>query len=382
MHNSDQYTPCGPTSGPPGAGPSSGPQGGPSPSGSSSAGTDPPGDFDLLTPELILRAVEEAYGMRLTGSITPYNSYINRVYELHDEDGNAYMAKFYRPGRWSEDTILEEHDFIRDCVEMEIPTVAPIAGPEGDTLPAVEVVDSPDKGTPEAGSLREYFFALFPKRGGRNFDAESEEDWLRLGAIVGRMHTAARGRGAARRPHCLPTPVIDRCLAELDGGEAVYPDHRREFLQLVEEIRERIEPLFEGLSDSPGSAGMQRLHGDCHRGNILERPGEGLLLIDFDDMMIGPAIQDLWLLLPARAEECTLEFNLIVEGYERFLPFDYAQKQLIEPLRALRMLYYLAWSARQRNDRRFRSEHPHWGSAAFWSKEVEDLREQLQFCGE
>ena len=99
-------------------------------------------------------------------------------------------------------------------------------------------------------------------------------------------------------------------------------------------------------------------------------------------MMVGPAIQDLWLLLPSRVDDCPQEFNLIAEGYEQFLPFDYSQKPLIEPLRAMRMLYYLAWSARQRNDRRFKADHPHWGSSAFWSKEIEDLRDQLLYCGE
>lgn len=340
-----------------------------------------PGDFDLLTPELVLRAVEGAYGLSLTGHITQYNSYINRVYELHDEDGHAYMVKFYRPGRWSEEAILDEHDFIRDCVDLDIPTVAPLPDPEGESLATVELVSG--GGSEEMPALEEsgsqdlpgYHFALFPKRGGRNFDAESEEDWLRLGALVGRMHTAARQRDAVERESCLPRPIIEQCLRELGEGKAVHPDLEREFYDLAGEVLETIEPLFEGVP-------LHRVHGDCHRGNILERPGEGLLLIDFDDMMTGPAVQDLWLLLPGRAGDSPHEFNLIVEGYERFLPFDFSQKRLIEALRAMRMLYYLAWSVRQRDDRRFRLEHPHWGGKAFWIKEIEDLREQLQFCVE
>jgi Ser/Thr protein kinase RdoA (MazF antagonist) len=189
------------------------------------------------------------------------------------------------------------------------------------------------------------------------------------------MHAAARKSTAEHRQYCLPGPVIEQCVHELAQRDAVHPEHREEFFGLAEEIRCRIGPLFEDIP-------LQRVHGDCHRGNILERPGEGLLLIDFDDMMIGPAIQDLWLLLPSRVDDCPNEFNLIVEGYEQFQPFDYTQKRLIEPLRAMRMLYYLAWSARQHNDRRFKTEHPHWGSSAFWSKEIEDLRDQMLYCGE
>jgi len=324
------------------------------------------GDFEHLTPKLVLAAVEGAFGLDLTPHITPYNSYINRVFELHDEEGRVYMAKFYRPGRWSEETIMEEHTFIRDCVEMDIPTVAPLTDLDGHTLPVVELVD-------EAERVQEYFFALYPKRGGRNFDAESDEHWLRLGALVGRMHVAARRREAEHRQYCLPTPIIEQCLRELDQGEAVHPEHRQEFFEMAEELRLRIDPLFAELP-------LQRVHGDCHRGNILERPDEGLLLIDFDDMMVGPAVQDLWLLLPERADESHREFNLLAEGYERFLPFDYNQKKLIEPLRAMRMIYYLAWSARQRRDRRFQTEHPYWGGSAFWGKEIEDLREQLEYC--
>ncbi len=324
------------------------------------------GDFDYLTPKLVLAAVEGAFGLSLQNHITAYNSYINRVYELHSDEGKIYMVKFYRPGRWSEEAILEEHKFIRDCVELEIQTVAPIPDPEGQTLPVMEVVDGSEQ-------LREYSFALFPKRSGRNFDAESDDDWLRLGALVGRMHSAARVREAVHREYCLPSPIIEQCVHELKNSGAVHPDYRQEFFDLAEEVRLLIGPLFDGLQ-------LHRVHGDCHRGNILERPGEGLLLIDFDDMMVGPAVQDLWLLLPERAEESAREFSLVVEGYERFQPFDYSQKKLIEPLRIMRMLFYLSWSARQRRDSSFKSLYPHWGGSAFWSKEIEDLREQLKYC--
>lgn len=329
------------------------------------------GDFDLLTPEVVIAAVEAAFDLRLDGTMTPYASYVNRVYELHSEDRTPYMVKFYRPGRWSEAAIQEEHAFIADCVGMEIPTVAPIPDSDGDTLLTVEASGSlPDY---DQQQEQEYHFALFPKRSGRSFDADTEDDYLRLGGLVGRMHAAARSRTPQHRLHCTPAVIQDVFLQELRDSGTVHPEHSNEFFDLAETILERISGLFDGVP-------MQRVHGDCHRGNILERPGEGLLLIDFDDMMIGPAMQDLWLLLPERAPNCPAEFNLIVEGYEHFQPFDYSWKRLIEPLRAMRMLYYLAWSARQRSDARFRRDHPDWGGSAFWSKEIEDLREQLEWC--
>ena len=138
---------------------------------------------------------------------------------------------------------------------------------------------------------------------------------------------------------------------------------------------DRIVPLLEG-------AHPRVIHGDCHRGNILERSGEGLMLIDFDDMMVGPAVQDLWLLLPGHVDECRRELTHVVEGYTSFLPFDRAELSLIEPLRFARMLHFLAWQALQRHDHAFQAKNPAWGSRAFWVTEVEQLREQARIVVE
>ena len=147
--------------------------------------------FDLLAPHVVLGAVESAYGLALDGTLTAYPSYVNRVYGLAAEDGQAYVAKFYRPGRWSEEAILEEHRFVLDCAEAELPVVAPIADRDGETLASV---------TAEGGESEETFdFALYPRKGGRSFDAESDEDWVRLGALVGRLH-AVGARAAGRAP--------------------------------------------------------------------------------------------------------------------------------------------------------------------------------------
>ncbi len=319
------------------------------------------GTFDLLTPEAVLAAVEGAFPVALDGTIVTYPSYINRVYGLQTDEGEGLVAKFYRPGRWTDEAIAEEHQFLRSLADAEIPVVAPIADADGETLAELTVGDS--------GSEAAFLFALFPKRGGRNFDPESDDDWLRLGGVVGRIHAVGGIEGAPSRLTCLPGRLTAGAVEELIAAQVVHPDLRAEFEELAREIVELMIPAFQG---SP----LRRLHGDCHRGNILDRPGEGLLVIDFDDMMNGPAVQDLWLLLPGRADESRRELALLVEGYELFVAFDRESLRLIEPLRFMRMLYFLAWRARQRHDHWFKREFPDWGTKAFWIREIEDLREQ------
>ena len=145
------------------------------------------------------------------------------------------------------------------------------------------------------------------------------------------------------------------------------------------DVASRILDLITGLFDD---VEFIRIHGDCHGGNLLDRPGEGIMIIDFDDMMVGPPIQDLWLLLPDRADRCQGELTLLIQGYEQFRDFDDHTCRLIEPLRAMRIIYYLAWCSRQVNDHTFRTMHPEWGSDTFWKREVADLAHQLQVIQE
>jgi Ser/Thr protein kinase RdoA (MazF antagonist) len=321
--------------------------------------------FDLLSPQLVLSAVERCYGLSLDGTLTAYSSYVNRVYGLRDEDGTRYVAKFYRPGRWSREAIMEEHRFVQDCAERELPVVSPIADVEGSTLACLTAVDQ---------QAREVFlFSLTPLRAGRGFDAEGPDEWLRLGALVGRVHSVAAGRAAVHRLRCDPREHMGRFAQELATDGVVHPDCRTELSALVDEALDLFTPRFDGVA-------VHRIHGDCHRGNILDRPGEGLLLIDFDDMMVGPPVQDLWLLLPDHASSCRRELQLVLEGYERFLPLDRGTLGLIEPLRFMRMVSYLAWQARQRDDARFQAENPAWGTRSFWILANEDLRAQLEIA--
>lgn len=333
------------------------------------------GAFDSLSPSLILEAVEAAYGILPDGSLTPYSSYVNRVYGLRGEDGKEYVVKFYRPGRWTMEAILEEHQFLADCAKAELPVVPPLEDSGGQTLPVVEIEAEGEAQAHDQEALtapRAFAFALFPKRGGRSFDAESESDWLRLGSLAGRLHMVGAKRQAPGRPRLGPALA----LANLAIVEPlVHPEFRPEF---SETCRKTLDMTADQVTAIP----CQRIHGDLHRGNILERPGEGLILLDFDDMITGPPVQDLWLLLPGHAEDCAKELSLLVEGYSEFSELRTGSVALIEILRFYRMLHFLAWRSLQREDRWFRQDFPDWGSRSFWIRELEDFRDQARTIGD
>jgi len=313
--------------------------------------------FSSLTPDLVLSAVEGHLGAFLDGSITPYNSYVNRVFGIADEDGNHYIVKFYRPGRWSDEAIAEEHAFLADCAEAEVPVVPPIPAKDGATLARAEG----------------FRFAVFPRVRARTFDIAGDEDWLRIGRAVGRLHRAGSVRAAPSRLRLTPEDTTARYLARFAQDGLVHPDCRAEFSSCCTEALGIIESRFAELAQKPA----HRIHGDLHRGNILENGA--LTILDFDDMMTGPAVQDLWLLLPGHRAESTKEINLLLEGYEEFSEFDRASLGLIEPLRFMRHVYFLAWCAIQRRDEGFAGRFPGWGERAFWIAETEDLLTQLGF---
>jgi len=326
------------------------------------------GSYDLLSPDAISAAVEGSLGIGSDGTLSAYPSYVNRVYGLRLDDDREIVVKFYRPGRWSRACILEEHRFIADAAEAELPVATPLALEGGDTLGELILEDEAEESA--------FYFAIFPKMGGRNFDAEADDDWLRLGAVLGRLHAVGGLRKAPKRLVCSPESLTAVQLQELFDQGLVHPEVALELREICARVIDFLAPRFAGLA-------TRRINGDCHRGNILDRlggsqGGEGLYIIDFDDMMTGPAVQDLWLLLPDHAEKCRRELGLLVEGYETFLPFDGRELALIEGLRFMRMVYFLAWRARQRHDKWFRESFPDWGNKAFWLTELEDLRDQAE----
>lgn len=314
--------------------------------------------FDRLTPELILGAVERATGARLTGMLLPLPSYINRVYELRAADNTRLIAKFYRPGRWTRQAIADEHRFVADCASAEIPVVPAL------TLDTQETIAETDG----------FVFAVYPRKAGRQLEITDESLWMRLGALTGRLHAAGAERPAPSRVTIHPRHSLRADIEYLCAG--VAPESVGGALRTIgTRIEQSAGPLFD-------STPAIRIHGDLHRGNILDRLDDGLLVIDFDDMAMGPAAQDLWLLLPERPGKARREIELFLDGYERFRRFDRATLAAIEALRAMRMVYFLAWCSRQQNDFQFRRNNPDWGSARFWQNELNDLREQLGFVEE
>ena len=318
-------------------------------------------DFSSLTPDRILDAVESATRRRCTGVTRPLPSYINRVYTVELDSGEDIVAKFYRPGRWRHEALLDEHAFVRACAADEIPVIAPLTLADGGTLGCADGIA----------------FALFPKRGGRPIEPADPGDamWGRLGALLARIHRVGERAPAPARltlhPLTATTSDLDYLL---DNG--FLDDREKSRLEAFGgALLDAVVPLFDGTE-------TLRLHGDCQHTNVLERPDTGIFLIDFDDMMNGPPVQDVWMLLPGRLADTREELALLLEGYETFRAFDRRSLRLVEPLRAMRMTYYLAWCARQTHDASFLQNHPDWGTHAFWAKELTELEIQLDVIRE
>ena len=310
--------------------------------------------FFALTPERVLEAVEVA-GLSCTGLCYPLNSFENRVYEVELEDRSRVVAKFYRPGRWSEAQILEEHRFLQELDAEEIPVCTVRPFPDGTTLRRMD----PDP----------IYYSLADRRGGRAPDELNDQAVARLGMFVGRMHNVA-SRSEADRPRLDADHYVRRSLAWLDdhGGGLDGPLQKRYFAA-AEAIADLTDALMFGVA-------THRLHADLHLGNVLFRDGE-LRVLDFDDMVVGPAVQDLWLALPGRDAEVQRQREIFLTSYERFRLFDRSSLRLIEALRGLRMVRYAVWLARRWDDPAFRIGWPQFGDADYWSRETADLEEQL-----
>lgn len=313
---------------------------------------DTTGLFLSLTPEKVLEAVE-AGGLLCNPVCYPLNSFENRVYEVELADRSRIVAKFYRPGRWSEEQILEEHQFLADLVADELPVCTMLPFPGGGTLRQIDGI----------------WYALSERRGGRAPDELDDAAVRRLGMLVGRMHNVAVQRPAEHR---LPLNADTYIREDVDWlvEHSVLPPHLRDrYLDTAFAIADLADRRLEGVP-------VHRLHGDLHLGNILFRDGL-LRILDFDDMVIGPAVQDLWLALPGRDAWTLRQRNIFVEGYEQFRLFDRTTLGLIEILRGLRIVHYAAWLAKRWHDPAFPVAWPQFGTPDYWERETDDLVEQL-----
>lgn len=328
--------------------------------------------FFELTPDRVLEAVE-ASGFRCTGRCAVLNSFENRVYEVElDEDSvneqggrldrfaRRKVVKFYRPGRWSQEQILEEHQFLEDLKAAEIPAVAPERFPDGKTLHQAR----------ESG----IWYAVFPKVGGRAPDELSDEQALRLGRLLARVHSVGVTRPAPHRILLDPTTYGRNNLEALLKGNWIPAELRARYQMAVEKICDLADPWFQQCF---AKQAPHRIHGDCHFGNLLWSEA-GPFFLDFDDMLRGPAVQDIWLLIRGRDEEALRQRELLLAGYEEMRHFDRTQLRLVEVLRALRIVHYSAWVARRWDDPAFPAAFPEFGSYRYWAEETESLVEQLR----
>jgi len=315
--------------------------------------------YARLTPDTVIDAVERA-GFMADGRVLALNSYENRVYQVGVEGGTPVVVKFYRPGRWSRAAILEEHGFALELAAAEIPVVAPLVI-GGETL------------LTHAG----YPFAVYPRRGGRWPDLDTHDDRLMMGRFLGRLHRVGGTKRFEYRPRLDIDVLAVRSAETVLAGEWL-PDYQVDrYHDVTDALVERIRAAFAAAEPLRSI----RIHGDCHRGNILWTE-EGPHFVDLDDCMTGPAIQDLWMLLAGPREERRTQLRDLLEGYEQFAEFDRVEVPLVEPLRALRMIHYAAWLARRWHDPAFPKAFPWFGAARYWEEHVRQLVEQLEALDE
>ena len=320
--------------------------------------TNNPHPYDKLTPELVINAIEST-GRLSDLRIFPVNSYENRVYQVGMEESDPIIVKFYRPERWSDRQIHEEHQFSYELFDADIPVVPPIKNDRGDTLL----------------EYRGYRFSLYPRKGGFAPELDNLDNLLMLGRLVGRIHAVGAQKPFAHRP-ALDIKSFAEDSVQLISEQFIPADLRPAYSSLCEDLIRAIKQLF---AHTPITA--IRVHGDCHSGNILWRD-DAPHFVDLDDSRMAPAVQDLWMFLSGDRQAQTAQINEIVEGYNEFFSFDPRQLHLIEALRALRIMHYSAWLARRWQDPAFPHNFPWFNTARYWSDHILELREQLALLNE
>jgi Ser/Thr protein kinase RdoA (MazF antagonist) len=315
---------------------------------------DAPTDLFLsLTPHKVIEAVE-ASGILCNPVCYPLNSFENRVYEVEREDRTRVVAKFYRPGRWSRAQILEEHAFLAELEQAEVPVCPTLPFPDGETLKPIDHI----------------WYCLFRRTGGRAPDELDDALAERLGRLCARIHNVGAAAPAEHRVRLGGDTLAREDLAWLSAHRSLPPRLERRYLAAAESIADSADGRLRG-------ADVHRIHGDLHFGNLLLRDGV-FHVLDFDDMMVGPAVQDLWLLLPGRDADTRRLRASFVDAYEELRRFDHGSLRLVEPLRGLRMIHYAAWVARRWHDPIFPRTFVHFGTETYWEEQTRDLEEIVE----
>ncbi len=309
--------------------------------------------FYSLTPDRVIKALENS-GFSVTGHYMVLNSYENRVYDLKLEDEAHIIVKFYRPGRWSLEQIKEEHQFLFDLAADEIPVCAPLTFSDGKTIQNSEGI----------------YFAVWPRTGGRIPEELSDADMINIGRLLGRIHNNGASKEIRYRLKLTGEAYGINSLKYLTDNSFLPSNCIRKYSDAVNEIVKVYESL---ISDVP----FNRIHGDCHLGNLLKRDGS-FFFLDFDDFLAGPAVQDIWMLISSRDKNFQRELDLFLLGYREFRNFENSWLKLIEPLRGLRYINYAAWIARRWSDPAFPHIFPHFGTEEYWEKETSDLEDQVK----
>jgi Ser/Thr protein kinase RdoA (MazF antagonist) len=310
--------------------------------------------YSELSPQTVLDAIE-AVGHRCDGRVLALNSYENRVYQIGIEEDQPVVAKFYRPARWSDAAIREEHAFAGELAAQEIPVVAPLLR-DGVSLHV----------------HRGFRYAVFPRRGGRwpELGVSDDREWV--GRFLGRIHAVGRAARFAERTR-LSMEELGRKARDFVLDGAWMPDYlATKYADVTDELLDEVE----ARAADWGGAVLGRILGDCHRGNILWTD-LGPHFVDLDDCLTGPAVQDIWMLLSGGRQDMRTELHDLLKGYEQFLPFDRGEIALIEPLRALRMIHYSAWLARRWHDPAFPQAFPWFAEPRYWEQHYRSLEDQL-----
>jgi Ser/Thr protein kinase RdoA (MazF antagonist) len=322
--------------------------------------------YQVLTPSVVLDALS-GLGLAVDGRLSALSSYENRVYLAHLDDDTSVVAKFYRPGRWSEAQIREEHSFTAELVAEDIPVVGPLVLNSMSLHEARVVQDGVDG---------HFWFSVSPRRGGRAPELDDPEVLMWIGRLMARMHLVGERYAFSVRPALNLQTFGEQSRDQLVSQQQIAEEVQQQWVSLCDQALALVKQLM------PTELKLLRLHGDCHPGNILwtpeGMPEPGPHFVDMDDARTGPAVQDLWMLVHGDTTERRQKMEIVLEGYESVRRFDRRELQCIEPLRTLRIIHYSAWLAGRQDDPAFPMHFPWFGTSDYWRGQCDTLREQIE----